>query len=101
MWHWRDIPTPIRHVILEFIDNETWRDQHLSSVSKDWQLIIPGSRPRRQVGTIVLRSPIRNFGELDMDRGLTIATLFKLANHYMEWGISPSQYDRVIIVPNI
>ena len=101
MWQWGFFPIPIRHIILEFIDDDTWRDQHLSSVSKDWQLIMPRDRPRHQVGTIVLRLPIYNFGELDMDRGLTIATLYQLAHHYMEWVIPPNQYDRVHIVPNI
>ena len=62
---------------------------------------MPGNHPRRQVGTIVLRSPIYNFGELDMDRGLTIVILYQLAHHYMEWVIPPNQYDCVYIVPNI
>ena len=101
MWQWSDFPTAIRDIILEYIDDDTLREQNLSSVSTERREIIPGNQPRRQVGTIILRPQIRLFGQVDMDRGLTIATLFKLAHHYMEWVISPDQYDRVVIVPNI
>ena len=101
MWQWSAFPTAIRNIILEYIDNDTWRQQNLSSVSTEWREIIPGNQPRRQVGTIYLRPQILHFGQVEMDRGLTIATLLKLAHHYMEWVISPNQYDRVVIVPNI
>ena len=97
MWQWGDFPTPIRDIILEFIDNDTWRDQNLSSDITDWWLIIPGTWLRRQVGTIMLGPQIRLFGEVDMDRGLTIATLFKLAHHYMEHVVPLNQYDRVVM----
>ena len=102
MWQWELFPNPIRNIIFEFIENDTWRDEHLSSVSRDWQLIdVPGNRPRRPGGTIVLGSPIYNFGQLNMDGGLTIATLYKLAHHYMQYRILPNHYTRVHIVPNI
>ena len=101
MSQWGHLPGPIRDIILSFIPNDTWRDQHLSSVCKDWQLIMPENRPRRQGGTIVLRAPTDNFSELYRTHGLTIATLNQLAFHYTKFGILPNQYDCVEIQPNI
>ena len=103
MSQWGLFPNTIQDLILEFIDDDTWRDQHLSSVSRDWQLIMLDDhrQRRRQGGTIVLRSPTDNFSVLYRTRGLTIATLYQLAHHYTQWWIPSNQYDRVQIVPNI
>ena len=86
---------------MSFIDHDTLKDQDLSSVCKDWQLIFSGNQRRRQVGTIVLRSPTDNFSVLYNTHGLTIATLYQLAHHYTKWWIPPDQYDCVQIDPNI
>ena len=103
MAQWGLIPTTIQDFILEFVDDDTWRDQHLSSVSRDWQLIMPNNDRRRPGlgGTIYLTSPVYNLGRLNMARGLTIETLYKLADHYMQYMILPDHYDHVQIVPNI
>ena len=103
MWQWGLFPTTMQDIILEFIDNDTWRDQHISSVSRDSQLIIPDNYRQRPGlgGTIYLLSPVYNLGWLNMARGLTIETLYKLADHYMQYMILPDHYDRVNIVSNI
>ena len=103
MAQWVNIPLTIRDIILEFLDDDIWRDQHLSSVSNGWQFIMVNGRRqrRRQGGTIVLRSPTDNFSEIYRTRGLTMATLHQLAEHYARWKIRPSQYDHVQIIPNI
>ena len=74
MSQWGLFPNTIQDLILEFIDDDTWKDQNLSSVSTDWRLVIPRNQPRRQMGTIILRLQIHLFGQVDMDRGLTIET---------------------------
>ena len=103
MAQWLNIPLTIRDIILELLDDDTWRDQHLSSVSSVWQFImVNGSRQRRrQGGTIVLRSPTDNFSQIYRTRGLTMATLQQLTEHHVRWKIRPSQYDHVQIIPNI
>ena len=39
--------------------------------------------------------------EIYRTHGLTIATLYQLAQHYTQWLIPPIQYDHVQIIPNI
>ena len=103
MAQWEHISPIIQDIILEFLDDDTWRDQHLSLVSRDWQHIMLDGRcqRRREGGTIVLRSPTDNFSEIYRTHGLTIATLYQLAQHYTQWFIPPNQYDHVQIIPNI
>ena len=103
MAQWVNIPPVIQDNILAFLDDDTWRDKHLSSVSSDWQFIMVNDcrQRRRPGGTIVLRSPTDNFSELYRTRGLTMATLYQLAHHYTRWFIPPNQYDCVQIIPNI
>ena len=101
MLQWGHLPSPIRNYILSYIPDDTWRDQRLSSVCRNWQLIMPENHLRRQGGTIVLRAPTDNFSVLYKARGLTIATLNQLAFHSMRFGILPNHYDCVEIQPNI
>ena len=98
-----NIPLAIWDSILQWLDDDTWRDQHLSSVSSVWQFImVNGSRQRRrQGGTIVLSSPTDNFSQMYRTRGLTMGTLQQLAEHHVRWRNRPNHYDHVQIITNI
>ena len=102
MTQWVDLPGHIRDNILSYIHEDTWRDQRLSSVDKEWQQYLVDNHHRRG-GTIFLTAitPTNNFSWVFGNRGLNIATLYKLAFHSSQSGIPPTQYDRVEIQPNI
>ena len=100
MTQWVDLPKYIKGNILSYIHEDTWRDQRLSSVGKEWQLFMLDNHLRRG-GTIFLTAPTNNFSWVFQNRGLTIATLYQLAFHSSQFGIFPTQYDRVEIQPNI
>ena len=100
MTQWVDLPKYIKGNILSYIHEDTWRDQRLSSVGKEWQLYMLDNHLRRG-GTIFLTAPTNNFSWLFQNRGLTIATLYQLAFHSSQFRIFPTHYDRVEIQPNI
>ena len=56
MTQWEHIPGPIKGYILSYIPDDIWRDQRLSSVCRDWQLIMPENHLRRG-GTIFWEHP--------------------------------------------
>ena len=100
MAQWVDFPTGVHNKIFQFIDDDTWKLNNLSSVSWSWRVTDLGM-PRRQLGTIVLTPCGARYRYYERAWGTTIATLVKLTHHSMEYNISPNQYSCLDTVTNI
>ena len=103
MAQWVNIPLSIREYILELLDDDTWRGQHLSSVSRPWQLImVNGVRQRqRQLGTIVLTPQRIPREHLQPTFGKTFAAIVGLITHSEIHNISNDHYQFVDPPKNI
>ena len=95
-----ELLTGVHNRNFQFIDDDTWMFNNLSSVSWSWRVTDLGM-PRRQLGTIVLTPRRGRYRYYEQRWGTTVATLLKLAHHSMEYNISPNQYSCLDTVANI
>ena len=102
MAEWVNIPHSIWEYILELLDDDTWRGQHLSSVSRPWQLImVDGVIQRRRQGMIVLTPQRIPREHLQPNFGKTFAAIVGLITHFEIHNISNDHYQFVDPPQNI